>query len=68
MVLKVYFGFKKCAHHEKECSNFFFFFGGHFLWSFFGQIWGNLDRILLHPEKFACSYTSVSDYVHNGPC
>jgi len=33
------------------------FFWSHFLRSFFGQVWGNLDKNPLHPEKFACSYT-----------
>ena len=28
---------------------------------FFGQVWGNLGKNPLHPQKFACSYTFVYD-------
>jgi len=38
-----------------KCSSFFvevIFFG-----VVFRQVWGNLGKNLLHPQKFACSYT-----------
>ena len=28
-----------------------------FLWFFFGQVWGNLGKKHLHPQKCACLYT-----------
>jgi len=38
------------------------FFGGHALWSFFGQVWRNLGKNLSHPQNFACSYTYSRKY------
>jgi len=43
-----------------KCSRFF---GGHFLWTFFGQVWGISDKTPSHPQKFACSYTYASGRV-----
>jgi len=37
------------------------FFGGQFLWSFFGAGLGKFRQKLFAPPKFACSSTSVSE-------
>jgi len=38
--------------------------------NFFGRVWGNSGKNLLHPQKFACSYTHVKAFknraVHSG--
>jgi len=41
-------------HPKWKCTCFF---GDHFLWNFFRQVWGNLGKNLSHPPKVACSYT-----------
>ena len=43
-----------------KCILFLFIFGGHFLWSFFGQVWGKLGKNRSHHQKFAYSHTSGS--------
>jgi len=37
--------------------NAVFFFEVVFFGVFFGQVYGNLGKNPLHPQKFACSYT-----------
>jgi len=39
------------------------FFGGHFLWSIFRAILGNLGKNPSHTQKFACSYTYVFQHL-----
>jgi len=42
---------------KRNALVFCFVFGGHFLWSIFGHVWGNLCINLTHPQNFACAYT-----------
>jgi len=41
-----------------KCSRFFW---RSFCLEFFGQVWGDLGKILSHPQMFDCSYTHLAD-------